>query len=268
MQSLDNSPHIRPQWLVDVALHLSSIGLLDRDNAAICGVAIKTIRRWRRLYERRGLPRGGGSHSPPCPTCEGRELDERAYSALLGFYLGDGHIVRVSTRRSTSLRLSVVQDAKYPDSVEEIAGLMEVVKKGGTWRKQVPGAVCVESIWRHWPCLFPQHGPGRKHHRPIVLADWQREIVQRHPEQFLRGLFHSDGCRVANWATRTNTVGVVVRHDYTRYFFSNMSDDIRGLCTWALELLSIPYKHDGRKIISVARKEAVAVLDTFIGPKH
>jgi len=29
-----------------------------------------------------------------------------------------------------------------------------------------------------------------------VLTDWQREIVERHPADFLRGLFHSDGCRV------------------------------------------------------------------------
>ena len=25
-----------------------------------------------------------------------------------------------------------------------------------------------------WLDLFPQHGPGRKHERPIVLDDWQR----------------------------------------------------------------------------------------------
>jgi hypothetical protein len=51
-------------------------------------------------------------------------------------------------------------------------------------------------------CLFPQHGPGRKHERVLEMADWQRAIVERHPADFLRGLFHSDGCRVNNWATR------------------------------------------------------------------
>lgn len=48
---------------------------------------------------------------------------------------------------------------------------------------------------RAWSCLFPQHGPGRKHARPIVLADWQQEIVCEHPGRFLRGLIHSDGWR-------------------------------------------------------------------------
>ena len=41
--------------------------------------------------------------------------------------------------------------------------------------------------------LFPQHGPGRKHERPIVLAAWQDEVVRAHPGHFLRGLLHSDG---------------------------------------------------------------------------
>ena len=52
------------------------------------------------------------------------------------------------------------------------------------------------------PCLFPQHGPGRKHERPIGLAGWQQEIVAAYPWDFLRGLLHSDGARVNNWATR------------------------------------------------------------------
>lgn len=65
---------------------------------------------------------------------------------------------------------------------------------------QAPGTVVVQAHWKHWPCLFPQHGPGRKHEREIRLAARQREIVERHPEAFLRGLFHSDGSRTNNWA--------------------------------------------------------------------
>jgi len=50
----------------------------------------------------------------------------------------------------------------------------------------------------HWPHLFPQHGPGRKHEREIALAPWQQLIVDRFPGRLLRGLIHSDGCRVEN----------------------------------------------------------------------
>ena len=56
---------------------------------------------------------------------------------------------------------------------------------------------------KHWQCLLPQHGPGRKHHRPIELADWQQVVVAAHPGDFARGLFHSDGCRVVNRVRRS-----------------------------------------------------------------
>jgi hypothetical protein len=52
--------------------------------------------------------------------------------------------------------------------------------------------------WTHWPCVFPQHGPGRKHNRKIALEDWQQKIVDRHSGMFLRSLFHSDGSRFVN----------------------------------------------------------------------
>jgi hypothetical protein len=34
--------------------------MLDRDNAAMHRVAVKTVRRWRRLYQRQGKARGAG----------------------------------------------------------------------------------------------------------------------------------------------------------------------------------------------------------------
>lgn len=39
---------------------------------------------------------------------------------------------------------------------------------------------CVDVVLcsNHWPCLFPQHGPGRKHHRRIALEPWQEAIVK------------------------------------------------------------------------------------------
>ena len=179
---------------------MSDLGLLDRDNALICGVAVKTIRRWRRLYQRQGLARSPAPDRLRCPRCDGRELDERAYALLLGVSLGDGHIVR--TQRGSYL-LALFQDARYPRSVEEWTRTVREVKGGGVHHRRTVGAVRVESQWQHWPCLFPQHGAGRKHLRPIALEQWQREIVQREPEVFLRGLFHSDGCRITNWTERT-----------------------------------------------------------------
>src|SRR5438045_240871 len=63
-------------------------------------------------------------------------------------------------------------------------------------RRRNTRGVDVSAHWKHWPCLIPQHGPGRKHCRPISLTDWQDEIVMADPRRFLRGLIHSDGCRI------------------------------------------------------------------------
>ena len=92
------------------------------------------------------------------------------------------------------------------------------------------------SYSKHWPCLFPQHGPGRKHTRKIELADWQREIVERYPGDFARGLFHSDGYRGAN-RVRRNWGGGDHWYEYPRYLFTNNSADILWLCGQTLDQL-------------------------------
>jgi hypothetical protein len=92
-----------------------------------------------------------------------------------------------------------------------------------------------------------------------VLDPWQDEIVVAHPEQFVRGLIHSDGCRVKN---RVNG------KDYPRYFFTQVSDDIRGLFTRSLTQLGIRSTHNDRRNVSIARAPSVARLDEFVGPKR
>jgi hypothetical protein len=211
-------PHIRPQSTVDSALRCSDLGMADAENAAQHGVAIKTIRRWRREYQRRGNPRGQAHCAVPCPICGDGVLDRVSYAELLGWYLGDGHI---SKQRRGVFGLHIVNDLGYPKDNARISELMRRVKpEGRPHTRRAPGCLITTVSWKHWPCLFPQHGPGRKHQRPIVLDDWQREIVQSHPGPLLRGLFHSDGSRVKNWATRT-VAGQRKRYDYPRWQFVN-----------------------------------------------
>jgi hypothetical protein len=63
-----------------------------------------------------------------------------------------------------------------------------------------------------WPEAFPQHGPGRKHDRKIELVPWQREIVDRHPQEFLRGLFCEYCERLGIRWTRSNPRNISVSH--------------------------------------------------------
>jgi hypothetical protein len=117
----------------------------------------------------------------------------------------------------------------------------------------------VAAYSKHWPCLFPQHGPGRKHERKIELTVWQQELVDGDPRPLVRGLLHSDGCRVLNWVNGTA---------YPRYHFSNVSADIRGIFGRACDRLGIEWRPHNRWSLSVARRGSVALLDEFVGPKR
>jgi hypothetical protein len=119
--------------------------------------------------------------------------------------------------------------AAWPGVVADVASAIRGVRpRANVFEVPAPGTVVVTANWKHWPCLFPQHGPGRKHERPIVLEDWQSAIVTAHPAELLRGLFHSDGSRVHNWASRV-VAGEKRRYEYPRWQFVNNSADIRGL---------------------------------------
>jgi hypothetical protein len=156
-------------------------------------------------------------------------------------------------------RLRISLDAKYPGIIERASAAVRDV--GGRSAGKVPRPGCVEvyGYWKHWICLFPQHGPGPKHTRPIKLTGWQEDLVIEHPEDFLAGLIHSDGCRCVNR---------VKGHEYPRYFFTNRSDEILGLFEWACALVGVDCRPDTPKHMSVARRDSVALLDRFVGPKR
>jgi hypothetical protein len=257
--------HMRSDETVASALRDSDAGLPDAENAAKHGVAVKTIRRWRREYQRRGRTRGQSHLVAKCPRCADGPLSPAAYAELLGWYLGDGHI---SQGRRGVYALHVANDVTYPMLNARIGNLMRSVKPGcRPHTRRIPGAVITTVSWKHWPCLFPQHGPGRKHERKLVVEDWQQDILASHPAELLRGLFNSDGCRVNNWATRV-VAGEKKRYDYPRWQFVNHSDDIRRWCTEALDLLEIPWRQSSWKTISVSTRAGVARLDELVGPKR
>lgn len=179
------------------------------------------------------------------------------YVYLLGLYLGDGSI---STHARGVFRLRVTLDQRYPGIIQECARAMRTVTDKdvvGSTPRTDSACVDVSCYWKCWPCLFPQHGPGRKHHRRIVLTDWQETLVERWPEMLLRGLVHSDGCRFIN-------TGRDWRHP--RYGFSNRSEDIRGVFCATLDWLGV-HCTAAPHTIYVSRKADVARLDLFIGPK-
>jgi hypothetical protein len=253
-----------PQATVNTALHLSAIGILDRENARISGVSVAAIRHWR--SGRRRTPYSTATRrSRGCPRCHGRSMDEAAYAYLLGLYLGDGHIAR-GRRDVYALSLACCDD--WPGLLAAARRAMSAVMPASSvCCVQQPGYTAVKSYSKHWPCLFPQHGPGRKHHRKIELDQWQFIIVQKYPGELARGLFHSDGWRGVNRVRRRLADGDRW-YEYPRYLFSNESKDILRLCGETLDQLGVAWRFSRRNAISVARREAVARLDEFVGPKY
>lgn len=202
---------------------------------------------------------------PVCPKCHGRPLDHVAYSYLLGLYLGDGHIAR---GRKEVFRLEIACGDDWPGIIDATAkAIKAVMPANSVGRRKQPGCTMVGTTSKHWPCLIPQHGPGMKHKRKIALEPWQEGVVAEFTEEFIRGLVHSDGCRSMNRVRRPLKDGDRW-YAYPRYLFVNESSDIRHLYTAALDKLKIAWKQSNRKTISVARRESVARMDEFVGPKY
>lgn len=249
---------MHPQPVRHEALRLVSSGLSLSEVSKRTGVSRSAIRDWRDRPD-------AGRWPSTCCRCAAdvAQPDGPAYAHLLGLYLGDGC---VSALRNNVYSLRIACCDAYPRLMAECEASVRAVRPGKVFRVSSDGCTYILALWKHWPCLFPQHGPGRKHDRAIVLEPWQREIVEQHPGPFLRGLFHSDGCRITNWTVRT-VAGQPKRYEYPRYFFTNASADIRGLCCWALGLVGAEHRHPTERDISVARKASVAILDELVGPK-
>ncbi|MEU1627153.1 helix-turn-helix domain-containing protein [Streptomyces sp. NPDC020096] len=251
------------------AIVLLRSGLANAEVGRRLGVPPGTVGYWLHLdrAEHGTLP---GRPERPCPRCDGRELDGAAYSYLLGLYLGDGHIIQYSGHRVPSLMVTCSE--AWPGLMDEAEKAMQTVfPDNRVCRVRRTGCRNVKVYSQHLWCMFPQHGQGKKHERLIALQPWQQTIVDSHPWQFIRGLVHSDGCRITNWTTRV-VGGEPKRYEYPRYLFTNKSDDIRRLYTDTLDKVGIEWKVTRRGNdpynISVARRPSVALMDRHVGPKY
>jgi hypothetical protein len=174
------------------------------------------------------------------------------YSYLLGMYLGDGYICRA--RRTYRFHVSLHR--RQEQVITRVVHAIAAIRPGHPVGSRRRGAVTiVNAYWNAWPVLFPQHGAGRKHQRPIVLEPWQQMIVEQHPLDFLRGCIESDGCRHRR---------IVAGRDYPAYSFTNHSTDILELFVWVSGLIGLRPRRANRVTVSLARRADVARLDNLL----
>jgi hypothetical protein len=250
------------QEVVDTALQLLSTGRTTRSVATEIGVPRRTIADWANSTTPIDRERHKGEHSAEvCQlVLEPDWLALTSYIYLFGLYLGDGCI---SAHPRGVWRLRIFCDTKYPGIIESCASAMRSVLPTNRVQFQTRGGCTEVSMYsRHWPCLFPQHGPGRKHERRILLTRWQERLVRDDRAAFLRGLVHSDGSRyIARQTSRGH------RYAWPRYCFSNLSEDIKHLFCETCDALGIAWRRADPKHIYINRRGAVAVMDELVGPK-
>jgi hypothetical protein len=231
----------------DRVRELLARGLVDREVSESSGVPVSTVTRWRRSW-------------PPMQI-GWRPAHDRSYAYLLGMYLGDGWLY---VGRG-AVRLQIAPDSQYPRVIEDrrtATTLCMPDRRPRLCRPRGAGATMVQGCSKLWVHAFPQHGRGPKHERPIVLQHWQRAIVDRHPDEFVRGLIHSDGCRTINRFRTTSPSGRVAEYAYARDFCSNLSGDIRGMFCDACDELGV-WSLSNPRNVSVAHRASVSLLDSL-----
>jgi hypothetical protein len=239
-------------------LELAANGLGARRISQRTGVSTRTVTDWLRGR----VPRSFADPGAGCRAC-GQPAAHvftdlpPLYVYLLGLYLGDGCI---SSHPRGVFKLRVTLDARYPQIVADCVAAIRAVLPGNAVGRVLRSDHCVEVYCysRSWPCLVPQAGPGKKHERGIELTPWQASLVDRHPDELLRGLIHSDGCRFQNTGRNWSQ---------PRYKFDNRSEDIHAIFRRACDALGLRYTRAGITAY-VSRKADVARMDQFIGPKR
>jgi hypothetical protein len=251
---------VYPQDQVSLALAMLRSGIPRAQVRRATGISCSTLTRWL------------SGKTPRQPDPHPERMPEAAwpdYAYLLGLYLGDGYVAKAPR---DVYRLDLTFDSTYPGIIRQAVRAVSIVRpenRVSVRSCRDAAAVIVGCYSKAWPVLLPQHGVGVKHERRIVLEPWQEQITEPHAKWLIRGLIHSDGCR---FIARQRTHGKM--YPYARYEFANRSIDIINIFSSHLTLLGVAHTIHDRGAqqrashVQIARKEAVALLDSFVGPKY
>ncbi len=147
---------VHSERIVRAALELGVSGLNPSEIARLLGLPRSTVRDWLAG----AVP--DTKRADSCFVCGagGDPIELPAdYVYLLGLYLGDGCI---SAHDRGVYRLRIVFDLKS-GIVRDAATAIDHIRPGAALVQRRPDHCAeVSAYWKHWPCLVPQHGPGKK----------------------------------------------------------------------------------------------------------
>ena len=121
--------------------------------------------------------------------------------------------------------------------------------------------------WKRWPEAFPQHGPGRKHERPIVLADWQQRIVRRTPRNSSAGSSTPTAVAASIASRQKLPSGRLANYAYPPTSSRTSRETSAGCSASACDRLGVRWTQSNPRNISVAHRRSVAILERVVGPK-
>ena len=198
-------------------------------------------------------------------SCRGNRPTITSYAYLLGAYLGDGYLSHGPGQ------LLVVCDRQYP-------GIIEECPRGDDPHEFAPAR-------RHLAASRPQLRPrrraaGKAGSRPSRSTGADASTSGRSCSS--RGRRRSSrrtrgnscaACCIRTAAARSiasrpsSRAGGSREYEYPRWFFSNMSADIRGLFCTTCEQLGLRWTQSNHRNISISHRHSVALLEEHVGPK-
>lgn len=256
---------------IQQALELRASGCKLAEIANLLEFDRTTVRKWFQKFDATGeLPETRERPtevSEILATAKLREL----YSRLFGIYLGDGCISKTGRPEGRTYQLCITSHAKQDRVVsqteEALAAIFPYSKIRRELREPNTLKIAIEST--QVPCLFPQRGPGLKWQRRLAMAAWQEAIVREYPEEFVKGLYLTDGCRrlTAKKAMFDGTTTL----KYPIWLFKQRSPEITNWLRWALNLCGVEYgdvKADKAAFTFSIKTISLGKMDSIVGSKY
>lgn len=202
------------------------------------------------------------------------ESQQKSYSYLLGFYLGDGCLQHNIRKNCRSYTLLISNQADFTRMNKEIESALIDIFPNKTikfYKRKKSNCINIKLTAVNLHFLFP-HGIGKKHTREIELTSWQDDLLKKYPKEFIKGLIESDGCRFAPRKKQCPT--------YIIYQFTNCSLDIHKFLQKASTQIGLNFtfrltksknkpSHYALKYWTCFNdRKSFKILDDFIGPKN